>query len=96
MRLSITDIKYHHIRDVTVEGLIDLEYCGSDSNISDVLMKYLSKNSHIKLVEALGFINLWIYVYFLFKIMCWGVVLWYSILIQPCLQHHYFFLYYEF
>ena len=52
------DIKYHHIRNVFSEGLIDLQYCNSNSNISDVFTKNLSKDNHIKFVEALGFVNL--------------------------------------
>ena len=51
------DIKYH-IRNVFAEELIDLENCSSNSNISDILTKNLSRNSHMKLIEAIGFLNL--------------------------------------
>ena len=42
------DIKDNHIKNVFVEILIDLGYCSSNSNISDVLTKYLFMNSHTK------------------------------------------------
>lgn len=53
-RTKHIDIRYHHIRDVFENGLIDLKYCPSNENVADVLTKNLSKVNHVKCVTYLG------------------------------------------
>lgn len=53
-RTKHIDIKFHHIRNVYMEGHIDLCYVSSSENIADILTKNLSKVSHLKLVKELG------------------------------------------
>lgn len=53
-RTKHIDIRYHYIRDVFENGLIDLKYCNSSENIADIFTKNLPKPSHCKFVNKLG------------------------------------------
>lgn len=51
------DIRYHHVRDLYRDGLIDLKYCNTNDMVADVLTKNLPRISHDKCSRLLGLNN---------------------------------------
>ncbi|XP_073292954.1 uncharacterized protein [Primulina huaijiensis] len=48
------DVRYHFLRDMTNDGLIDLVYCKSEDQVADVLTKPLKLATFLKLRKLLG------------------------------------------
>ena len=43
------DVRYHFLRNLTKEGLIDLVHCGSQDQVADLMTKPLKLNAFLKL-----------------------------------------------
>ena len=48
------DVKYHFLRDLTNDGVINLVYCRSEDQIADILTKPIKFLAFQKLMELLG------------------------------------------
>jgi hypothetical protein len=48
------DVRFHFLRDLTKEGVVELCYCKSDEQIADILTKPLKADSFMKLRALLG------------------------------------------
>lgn len=48
------DVKYHHLRDLTKDGVIDLISCRSEDQVADIFTKPLKLPAFIKLQRLLG------------------------------------------
>jgi hypothetical protein len=48
------DVKYHFLRDLTNDGVINLIYCKSEDQIADILTKPLKFSAFQKLKKLLG------------------------------------------
>lgn len=48
------DVRFHFLRNLTSDGLINLEYCGSKEQVADIMTKPLKLEQFEKLREALG------------------------------------------
>uniref|UniRef100_A0A034WRD0 Retrovirus-related Pol polyprotein from transposon TNT 1-94 n=1 Tax=Bactrocera dorsalis TaxID=27457 RepID=A0A034WRD0_BACDO len=48
------DIRFHYIREVVKNNVIDLRYLSTDNMPADLLTKNLCKSKHVKLIELLG------------------------------------------
>ena len=48
------DVRYHFLRDLTNEGIIDLVYCRSEDQVADIMTKPLKLNAFEKLRGLLG------------------------------------------
>ncbi|KAH8307525.1 hypothetical protein KR059_009031, partial [Drosophila kikkawai] len=48
------DIRYHHVRDMFKEKIIDLRYVSTENMMADVLTKNLSKVKHLKCINMMG------------------------------------------
>ena len=48
------DIKYHHIRSLYKDNVINLNYVNTNEMMSDILTKNLSKIKHCKFTQAMG------------------------------------------
>ncbi|PNX57099.1 hypothetical protein L195_g058524, partial [Trifolium pratense] len=48
------DVRFHFLRDLTKEGVVELSYCKSDEQIADILTKPLKADSFMKLRALLG------------------------------------------
>lgn len=57
-RSNHIDVKYHYLRDLTKEGVIDLVYCRTEDQVADVLTKPLKLVPFLKLRKLLGVCNL--------------------------------------
>lgn len=53
------DIRYHFVRELVCNNIIDLKYISTDQMIADVLTKNLSKLKHEHFVKNLGLISLY-------------------------------------
>lgn len=52
------DVRFHFLRDLTKEGVIELLYCGTDEQVSDIMTKGLKLESFLKLRDKLGMCRL--------------------------------------
>ena len=50
-------IKYHFIRDLLMDGMVEVKYCPSQEMIADMLTKGLSKNVLVKLRAMIGLVK---------------------------------------
>lgn len=48
------DVKFHFLRNLTNEGVIDLVYCKSEDQIADIMTKPLKLASFVKFGKLLG------------------------------------------
>ncbi|GAA0148102.1 hypothetical protein LIER_07634 [Lithospermum erythrorhizon] len=48
------DIRFHFLRDLTMEGVISLSFCGTADQIADIMTKPLKTDTFLKLRSALG------------------------------------------
>lgn len=48
------DVRYHFLRDLSREGVVELLYCGTHEQIADVMTKPLKQDVFQKLRSALG------------------------------------------
>ena len=48
------EVKYHFLRDLTNDGVINLVYCRSEDQIADILTKPLKFPAFQKVIELLG------------------------------------------
>ena len=48
------DVRYHFLRDLTNEGIIDLVHCKSEDQVADIMTKPLKLNAFEKLRGLLG------------------------------------------
>lgn len=48
------DVRFHFLRDLTKDGVIQLEHCKSEEQISDILTKPLKLDAFVKLRKLLG------------------------------------------
>jgi len=57
-RTKHIDIRFHYVREVIEEGIIEIEYCPTEVMIADLLTKPLSKERFERLRQMMGLINL--------------------------------------
>ncbi|KAF2285863.1 hypothetical protein GH714_008480 [Hevea brasiliensis] len=48
------DVKFHFLRDLTKDGVIDIVYCRSEEQVADLFTKPLKMASFVKLRKLLG------------------------------------------
>ena len=48
------DVKYHFLRDLTKDGIVDLIYCKSEDQVADIFTKPLKLAAFQKLRSLLG------------------------------------------
>lgn len=47
-------VRYHFLRDLSKDGVVELKYCSSQEQIADVMTKPLKLDVFVKLREQLG------------------------------------------
>ena len=52
------DVRYHFLRDLCTDGVIDMIYCRSEDQVADILTKPLKLPVFVKLRELLGVCSL--------------------------------------
>ncbi|MCI28172.1 hypothetical protein A2U01_0049372, partial [Trifolium medium] len=48
------DVRYHFLRDLNNDGVIDLKHCRTDEQLADIMTKALKFDTFCKLREGLG------------------------------------------
>ena len=48
------DVRFHFLRDLTKEGVVELVHCGTQDQIANVLIKPLKLDLFLKLRELMG------------------------------------------
>jgi hypothetical protein len=48
------DVRFHFLRDLTMNGIVKLEYCGSKDQLTDIMTKPLTLEVFTRLRELLG------------------------------------------
>lgn len=48
------DVRFHFLRNLTKDGVIRLEYCGTEEQVADIFTKPLRLEVFVKLREKLG------------------------------------------
>ena len=48
------DVRFHFLRDLTKDGVVELVHCGTKEQLADILTKPLKLDVFLKLREALG------------------------------------------
>ena len=48
------DVRFHFLRDLTKEGVVELVHCGTQDQIADVMTKPLKLDMFLKLRELMG------------------------------------------
>ena len=56
-RSKHVDIKYCNVRQSVNDGLINLVYCESQNNVTDLMTKPVCAKRHQELSEKLGMLN---------------------------------------
>ncbi|KAF2285853.1 hypothetical protein GH714_008440 [Hevea brasiliensis] len=54
LRSKHIDVKFHFLRDLTKDGVIDIVYCRSEEQVADLFTKPLKMASFVKLRKLLG------------------------------------------
>jgi hypothetical protein len=57
-RCKHIDVRYHFLRDLTRDNVIELRHCSSQDQLADVLTKPLKLESYCRLREGLGVVDL--------------------------------------
>lgn len=52
------DVRFHFLRDLTRDGVIELVHCNTDEQVSDIMTKPLKMDAFLKLCEKLGMCRL--------------------------------------
>ncbi|MCH93881.1 disease resistance protein [Trifolium medium] len=53
-RCKHIDVRYHFLRDLSKDGVIELKFCKSQNQLADIMTKALKLEAFCKLREALG------------------------------------------
>ena len=48
------DVRFHFLRDLTMDGIVKLEFCGSKDQLADIMTKLLTLEVFTRLKELLG------------------------------------------
>ncbi|BFG32621.1 hypothetical protein CerSpe_188960 [Prunus speciosa] len=48
------DVRFHFLRNLTRDGVVELKYCGTSEQLADIMTKPLKLESFVKLRELLG------------------------------------------
>lgn len=56
-RTKHIDLRYHHIRELVADGQIQLNFCGTDEQVADVLTKSLPVYKFERFREKIGVLN---------------------------------------
>ena len=48
------DVRFHFLRDLTKDGIIELKHCGTQDQVADIITKPLKLEAFLKLRKALG------------------------------------------
>ena len=48
------DVRFHFLRDLTMDGIVKLEFCGSKDQLADIMTKHLTLEVFTRLRELLG------------------------------------------
>ena len=48
------DVRFHFLRDLTREGVVELKHCGTQEQVADIMTKPLKLDVFLKLRELLG------------------------------------------
>jgi hypothetical protein len=57
-RCKHIDVRYHFLRDLNKDGIIELKFCKSQDQLADIMTKALKVDSFSKLREGLGMCDL--------------------------------------
>jgi hypothetical protein len=57
-RCKHIDVRFHFLRDLTKDGIVELVHCKSEDQLADILTKPLKLDSFIKLKDGLGICDL--------------------------------------
>jgi hypothetical protein len=52
------DVRFHFLRDLTRDGVVELVHCRSQNQLADLMTKPLKLDTYCKLRENLGIIGL--------------------------------------
>ena len=47
-------VRFHFLRDLTKDGVVELKYCGTQDHVADVMTKPLKLDTFLKLRKLLG------------------------------------------
>jgi hypothetical protein len=53
-RCKHIDVRYHFLRDLNKEGIIELKYCKSQEQLADIMTKALKLDTFYGLSEGIG------------------------------------------
>lgn len=53
-RTKHIDVRFHFLRDLCKEGVVKLEFCGTQDQLADLLTKPVKNESFLKLRQSLG------------------------------------------
>ena len=48
------DVRFHFLRDLTKDGVVELKHCGTQEQIADIMTKPLKLDAFLKLRKLLG------------------------------------------
>jgi hypothetical protein len=57
-RCKHIDVRYHFLRDLCKDGVVELKYCKTQEQLADIMTKALKLESFCKLRECLGMCDL--------------------------------------
>lgn len=57
-RTKHIDVKFHFVRGLVADGVIQLEHCNTEDQLADVLTKPLTIQKHVKMRSLLGVCDL--------------------------------------
>jgi len=56
-QLCHIDIRFHFLRDLTKDKVVELSYCNSQDQVVDIIIKSLKLEQFLKLIHMLGTID---------------------------------------
>ena len=48
------DVRFHFLRDLTRDGVVEMKYCGTQEQVADIMTKPLKLDVFLKLCKSLG------------------------------------------
>jgi hypothetical protein len=56
-RCKHIDVRFHFLRNLTKDGIVEMVHCATENQIADILTKPLKLESFCRLREGLGIID---------------------------------------
>jgi len=53
-RSKYIDVRFYFLCNLTMDGVVELKYCGTSEQLTDIMIKPLKLKSFVKLQEVLG------------------------------------------